>query len=212
MSIVTGRVFERLSGGGIGRTISNAQLTFTEEQTERTKTTECNQRGAYQIELQPARYHVLVKHPDYQDFSTGQGFVVVRNYRSVANFFLKPAETDQRPFTSVFRGRIFERNEDGFIGDTIDAVQITFISEETSNSRSVHSSPNGSYSIELLTGRYFITANRQGYESYSSEPSSFLLRSDPTTANIFLKPSQITIAPSKFTFHGDRIYNRRTTL
>lgn len=92
-----------------------------------------------------------------------------------------------------YRGITFERNEDGSIGQKIPGVEITFIKEDGSAKKSVISDNNGSYSISLSLGRYWVTAKHPDYEDYSTVPGFFVVTGTGyKTGNFFLKKPRVT--------------------
>lgn len=212
MAELTGRAFERLGSGGIGRRIPEVTLTFAHERTDERHQTETDERGTYRIDLEPARYRVRAEHPDYEVYTSNPGFLVLRDGGSVFNVFLKRSVTTHEPETSVFRGKVYERLSDGSIGAAIPEVALSFVLEDTSEVHEVTAGSEGTYAIELPLGRYIVTAAKEGYEPYSSEPGFFVLRPEPTTANIFLEPAAPDMEASRFVFRGDRQYHRDTVL
>lgn len=212
MADLKGRAFERLASGGIGRTIPGVTLTFIRERTNERHRTETDERGTYRIDLEPARYRVQAKHPDYEIYTSDPGFLVLRDGGSIANVFLKRSVTVDEPETSVFRGKIYERLSDGSIGDAISETVLSFMMEGTSEVHTVTAESDGTYAIELPLGRYVVTAAKEGYEPYSSEPGFFVLRPEPTIANIFMEPAAPAMEPNRFVFRGDRQYHQRSVL
>lgn len=212
MAKFRGRVFERRPNGGIGKLVSKTTITFTHEITRESKQVKSDHQGSYQIDLEPARYRVQAEHPDYKPYRSDAGFFVLRKDNTTANFFLHPTKITIEPKTSAFSGRVHERLSDGSIGKAVAGAIITFLAEGTSAAQTVTTNATGTYTITLPLGRYVVTASKQGYEPFSSEPGFFVLRPQPTTANIFLDASIPMQASSQFTFRGDRNYNKRTTL
>lgn len=211
MANLNGHVFEKNTGGGIGRKIPGAILKFVEEGTRRENQTSTDEKGFYRIKLKPGRYRVKVEHSDYENYSPLSGFIIVRILGSISNFFLNP-KNERENQKSIFHGRVFERLSDRSIGDTVPNTTISFISEGSNELHSVKSDINGMFSIKLPLGRYFVTAIEDGFEPYSSEPGFFVLRAQSTIANIFLERKVSIIETSRFIFKGDRKYNQRTTL
>jgi len=94
---------------------------------------------------------------------------------------------------SGFDGRVFERLSSGDIGSTISNVEITFVAEDGSFSKSAVSGANGSYRIELPTGRYRVSTSRSGYRNFADTngPGFFVNTGDGfQTGNIFLEKQQ----------------------
>jgi len=108
---------------------------------------------------------------------------------------------------SGFQGGSFERKTDGGIGPVIPGVQISFVSEDGSITRSVVTDRGGRYRIDLARGRYIVSASHAGYENYSTVPGFFVVTgSGYQTGNIFLKKKLFTTI--LLTRHADKFNNQ----
>lgn len=85
---VRGRVYVRLANGGIGETLAGARLTFMREDGSASHDVTTNNEGAYSITLPQARYYLRTTHPDYSDYTTAPGFIVVPAEDQICNCFL----------------------------------------------------------------------------------------------------------------------------
>jgi Histidine phosphatase superfamily (branch 1) len=87
---LSGGVFVRPSGGGIGAPIANVALSFVREDGSAAFAAVSDANGRYAISLDPGRYYMLAGHPDYEDDNSAPGFAVVDpNTHGTANFFLR---------------------------------------------------------------------------------------------------------------------------
>jgi len=87
-----------------------------------------------------------------------------------------------------FQGVAYERLSSGAIGPTIPAVSITFVSEDNLIKRTVTTNAYGSYRVNLVQGRYRVTAQHPNYNNYSSFPGFFVVTGTGyQTGNFFLK-------------------------
>lgn len=194
MAAFAGRVFERLAEGGIGRVVPNARITFTDARTHQTTTVQSRDYGAYQVELVPSQYIVRAEHPEFTQFNSDPWFFVLNSDRATADIFLYRDHPIQIPQTSLFRGRVMQHMENGNVGQPIECTLVTFINSVTSQAYTVQTDCQGAYQLELPIGHYIVTAIHPNFEPFSSEPGCFVLRPQPTTANIFLKLPQALAA------------------
>ncbi|MGB9004157.1 MAG: carboxypeptidase-like regulatory domain-containing protein [Candidatus Aminicenantales bacterium] len=87
-----------------------------------------------------------------------------------------------------FQGSLFEIKPDGSIGPIIAGVEITFVSEDGSVTRTVTTNSAGRYRIALSPRRYVVTAAHPGYYDYSSAPGFFVVTGEGyQTGNIFMR-------------------------
>lgn len=88
----------------------------------------------------------------------------------------------------VVRGSVYERNEDGSIGERIGGAEITFQAESSDHVETVVADADGSYGIELPADRYVASATAEGYKDFSTAPGYVVVpESDVQTFNVFMK-------------------------
>lgn len=74
-----------------GAKVVGAEIVFTSEDWTQTVRTKSDAWGRYQVDLPPGRYRVAATHPQYQPYSTGNGFFVVTpGVIGVGNILLVP--------------------------------------------------------------------------------------------------------------------------
>jgi hypothetical protein len=78
-------------------------------------------------------------------------------------------------------------------GAKVTGVRIIFVSEDGSITKEAMSDSNGGYQVELLEGKYVVTASHENYETYSTSPGFFVVPGPGMqVGNIFLNPKQGT--------------------
>ena len=89
-----GVVHERLGDGSIGSPIADVEITFVEEN-DRTarRTVQTGADGTYSVDLPEGRHVAWAAHPDFEDYSTAPGFVVISGGRQTFNVFLRQPTT-----------------------------------------------------------------------------------------------------------------------
>jgi hypothetical protein len=87
-----GTVTEPRSAGStaLGKRIAGATLSFEHEDGTTRKVTTSDADGRYELSLPYGRYHCVVTHPNYAEYSTGEGWGIVDKAEAVWNFVLKP--------------------------------------------------------------------------------------------------------------------------
>jgi phosphohistidine phosphatase SixA len=97
-------------------------------------------------------------------------------------------------FASGLAGRTYERPSGGGIGPPIPNVALSFVKEDGSAAFGVTTAANGSYSISLAAGRYYVLASHVDYEDYASAPGFAVVVSGSTkgTVNFFLRRPVVT--------------------
>jgi hypothetical protein len=118
--------------------------------------------------------------------------VAVAKSSSSVDKFKVPAAGDLEldDYGTGFQGGCYERLVNGQIGPRIEGVRIVFVSEDGRLSRSAVAQKGGRYWINLAPGRYRVTADRDGFESYSTAQGFFVAGgSEYRTGNFFLKRS-----------------------
>ena len=91
------------------------------------------------------------------------------------------------------RGHAYQREADGGIGPTIAGVALSFVKEDGSSAFSATTGADGSYSIGLSAGRYYVLASHVDYEDYSTAPGfSVVGGASKRTMNVFLRQPAVT--------------------
>jgi hypothetical protein len=186
-----GRIFEYLPQGGIGRGVSRAKITFINCQTWKTTIVESGAYGFYKAELLPNQYIVRVEREGFDPLSTEPALLQIYPDQSNTNLLLRRSIIPNLPHHSIFRGRVLHHWANGKRGQVIANAAITFIDPANStHTHTVYTDERGWYQIELPIGYYLVTAIHPDFELFSSEPGLFLLRPQPTIANLFLEPKK----------------------
>lgn len=95
--------------------------------------------------------------------------------------------------TPGLAGHAYVRLSDGGIGPAISDVALSFVKEDGSAAFGTTTDANGSYSISLAAGRYYVLALHVDYEDYASAPGfSVVSGNTKRTANYFLCEPLIT--------------------
>jgi len=85
-----GVAYVRQSDGDIGDPISNVELSFIAEDGSGVHRVSTEPAGTYEISLDEGRYVVTATHPDFEDYTTSPGFVVVEGgSKGTFNVFLR---------------------------------------------------------------------------------------------------------------------------
>ena len=85
-----GVAYVRQADGDIGDPIPNVELTFIAEDGSGVHRVTTEAAGAYEISLEQGRYVVTATHPDFADYTTSPGFVVVEGgSKGTFNVFLR---------------------------------------------------------------------------------------------------------------------------
>lgn len=97
--------------------------------------------------------------------------------------------TDDDEPDGGYQGVVREETDDG-LGDPIADVKITFREEDGAVHETVKSDEAGRYRVTLPDGRYVVTARREGYETYTTDPGFFVVDGEEyQTGNVFLTPA-----------------------
>lgn len=99
-------------------------------------------------------------------------------------------------------GRIFERDSDGGIGETIAGTRLTF---EGTRRETVQSGASGSYQIDLPNGRYRVKIEARGFET---QFSTVVLTRARQTFNVFLDKSETAERRPEPTGFVGRVFQR----
>ena len=95
--------------------------------------------------------------------------------------------------SSGLRGRAYEREANGGIGPTIAGVTLSFVKEDGTSASSATTGADGSYSVGLSAGRYYVLASHANYEDYNTAPGfSVVSGTSRRTMNVFLRDPAVT--------------------
>ena len=182
MNKFAGRVYQKSNDGSIGDTIEGAQLQFTGNKSFQISTAAA---GTYMAELPPGRYNVKVSKTGYE---TQNIAAILNRDLQTLNIFLE-AKKEDNDGTWV-KGRIFERNSDGTMGEVIEKVSIAFI--RLGFSATTLSQTNGTYQIKIQPGNYTYSVQKQGFKRQNK--AIIISKSDSyKTLNFFLEKTESTI-------------------
>jgi len=174
--------WERLPNGDIGPIITNVKITFTQSGGSFVKTVYTDANGYYKATLPVGSYNVVATLQGYEIYNSAPGFFVVTGTDGyeTGNFFLKK-------LTYGFQGFTYVRNADGTIGPKLPNVTLTFSKNDGFYATTVVSDASGYYKVALPEGGYYSTAQKAGYNTYSSAPGIAIVDGvSYSTYNFFL--------------------------
>ena len=195
-----GIVKEKKADGTYGAAIGDAAITFVSEDGTFTKTERSTTTGRYQISLPEGRYKVTAKAAGYNNYSTGNGFFVVRCQKSglqTGNIFM----------TAVKKCRVTGLAMNNNNNQGIPNAKIIFKSTTSNFVKRITAGANGRYNVFLPQGSYKVTAAAPNFQNFTATFKTSC-RSPYQTYNLQLRPIQtfrVTGMVANKADYGDKI-------